>query len=167
MSKIVWNQNPLLSYVELDDTSRELIRAKMQLALLDDAVYDVLAHNSAVSLDKLQHAAEYEPSNADLKEVESHLRDSHGGDCTGWSISCIKCYYEAMLNTTTISCIGFYELSLIASLYGAVSKIDDVIRLLSKPLETENPPDLTQIIMAEKQARAAAWLRLYKKEHKF
>lgn len=111
--KINWNQNPLLTTVELDDHDKEKLKLKRTIEHILDEIGSVIFSKNSDQKDdhsRLEKLYDYEVSDDYIKEYENYLQESHCGDCTCVPMSCVKCYVEDLMDISTIKGCGKHSL---------------------------------------------------------
>lgn len=188
--KINWKENPLETTVDLDDNDRQ----RLVLFLQNEAYVEILC-DLTLTLEKdirqdsslpthdeiLKRTAKWrqicdmDETHPDVKMLESELQYSHGGDCTCWAASCMKCMAEYALGINTIKGLGQHEASNIMGVFQKYKSIDDAISYLTTDKEYVKPDNWPDSVGYEvhiprwdaERVRALEWLRNYKKEHNF
>lgn len=189
--KIIWNQNPFLTKVEIDERDKHMIL----LAYQNEEFSNILCHL------KLDLFGEFDrPALTDLEEIKrrvakwgdicntdidsevvqeyiSYLDDEHCGDCTCVPASCVRCWVEDMLGINTIKGLGKHSAYKVQGAFGkdGSKTIDEAIAVLEKKPEykkSDSWPDSVgydvHIPRWEKEREAALnWLKAYKEEHGF
>lgn len=121
--KIIYNENPLRTVVELDEHDRQILWLKVKVKELEDKLFSV-----HYSLDKewmngehfsverarkeadpdyyLQEEDEKTPLDKRVDQLVEHyiqeLVGSHCGDCTCVAMSCSKCHAEKIIGVDTL-----------------------------------------------------------------
>lgn len=122
LMKIIYNENPLKTVVELDAHDKEVFWLKIKIEELQDRLFDVHFHLEADSshfdLDQARKAADpeaYIQEDDDKKLTldtrvdmlfESFIKEllgEHCGDCVCQPCSCLKCHAESILGVETLS----------------------------------------------------------------
>jgi hypothetical protein len=189
--KINWNENPLNSTVEIDDSDREKILLYIQNESYSDILCDLnlwlnreIRKEDEPTIEKIQEKirpwgeiCNMDISHEEVKAYEEYLQMSHGGDCTCWPMTCVKCLAEDALGISTIKGLGKHSASKIMGAFGENGTIDQAIeRLEQKPSyqKTEAWKSFTQedyekhIPRWENEREAAIkWLKAYKEKHGF
>jgi len=118
--KIIWNENPLATVVQLDDSDRQTLKAKLKA---DEPDIDDLDEQAAM--------------------YEAELARSHGGDCTCFPVSCPKCYAEGLLGVDTIAGLDKHEGAAIAyafhPLEGGAPNLAEVLESLRNHNPVKGP----------------------------
>lgn len=121
--KIIWNQNPLKTVIELEPLEIELLRHKLMIEEMEWAICGGWMHLDAddkdwydpvKARDELKH--EYWHSDkykARIQEMLDYyvaeLKGIHSGDCTCVPCSCDKCHAEGLLGLNTTKGLGNHE----------------------------------------------------------
>lgn len=179
--KILWNQNPLISDIEVDETDIEKMEDTLWNENISHRVYAVLrdkfdAPNDTAlekSLENLKIAYNMIP---DVLYYVSELKSLHIGDCTCVPASCGKCYAESLLGVSTISLFGKHELYKIQEGFSRYKTIDEVIDYLKNHYNPQKSSGWAKysdevynsykIKWIAEAKTAAAKLELYKERHK-
>lgn len=110
--KIIYNQNPLKSVVELDENDKKLFWHKIKIEELvelistadfyleDGDFFDLNAARSELSFSRV--FAIDEEVNKMMECYIEALQGEHIGDCTCFAAGCVKCHAEGLLGITTI-----------------------------------------------------------------
>jgi hypothetical protein len=137
--KILWNQNPLATVVELDDHDKNLLWHRVKIARLESAIceaycnldpkYQEWCKTALKDKDFIAEARrnlDYayicgdESHNGKLfdayvseltDEYVAELSSLHYGDCTCVACSCMKCQAELLVDVATIPGLGKHEAS--------------------------------------------------------
>ncbi len=185
--KINWNPNPLLTTIELDNRDREHILLYIQTKLYEDILCDLdlrlkgeLGQKTPLTLDEIRskvsgwgRICNMYIDREEVKSYEVYLQTSHGGDCTCFPCSCMKCHAEEALGISTIQGLGKHSAHKIMGAFSENRTIDEAITYLEqKPsyVKPDNwPTDYEKYIPRWKSEREAAikWLKTYKQEHGF
>lgn len=145
--KIIYDQNPLKSRVELSDHDLSAMRNKLKLEEIYNYIFD--SYYKATDLDKVKSAledlinSEEDPDSKINKRVEQlmsyyvaelTLGYTHSGDCTKVSCSCTKCAAEDALGIDTVEglkCLHYISSAFIKN----DTTIDEAIENLTKSAE--------------------------------
>lgn len=189
--KIHWNENPLKTTVELDDTDREKILIYIQKEMYEDILCDLDAWiNEEIGKDistplkqvqeKIQIWNEICDMNIDHEKVkvyEKYLKFGHGGDCTCTPCTCVQCLAEEALGINTIKGLSSPSAYMIMNAFGDDKTINEAIEKLSKKPSYEKYEiwkNYTQeeyekyILRWESERKEALkWLKDYKEKHDF
>ena len=190
--KIHWNENPLKTTVELDDSDREKILLYIQNEYYTDILCEVdlwlkreIKKDDEPTLEKVHEKirgwgeiCNMDIDHEEVKAYEDYLQMSHGGDCTCWPMACVKCHAEDALGISTIEGLGKHSAHKIMGSFGENGTIDEAInRLETKPEYVYKPEswinfsqkDYEKLIPILESARKAAlkWLKAYKEKHGF
>jgi hypothetical protein len=144
--RIIYEQHPLKSKVELTEADLVSMRAKLKLEEVYNAIFD--AYYKADDLAKVKESledlinSEEDPESKINKRVEqlmSYYVDElvlgyeHSGDCTKVCCSCTKCAAEDSLGINTLA--GLKGLHYITGAFGKDTTLDEAIESLSKEAE--------------------------------
>lgn len=130
--RIIYNKNPLLTLVELDDNDKKEFWYKIKIKEMEDLLFG--AYNFIES-DKYQNKVKQylDPSYYMSEEGKSKLDErcdellecfltdlmgAHSGDCTCVPASCIKCHAESILGINTIVGLNKYSANKISAAFG-------------------------------------------------
>jgi len=136
LGKIIWNENPLKSVVELTDLGKHYLKLKVIIQEQEEWMgqgHYVLSKGD-LTLDKAKDTAKI----LDLEFVERRveyvlgwhlnaLGGGHCGDCTCLPASCPKCHVERLLGISTTKGLSKYAGSAISREFAEHSNIDEVI----------------------------------------
>ena len=116
--KITYHQNPLWTTVELDDHEKKELWYKIKIAEMEDLAFGAYFHlnEGDKHYDPKEARKELDPeywctdekSKLDERVDTLHaaylneLMTSHGGDCTCFACSCMKCQSESIVGIDTI-----------------------------------------------------------------
>ena len=188
--KIIWNQNPLCTVVELNDNDREVLVRYVQNEYYSDILANIemgISDGKITSLDEVyMQAKKWEEIcnlNADcemVKTFEEELKNEHIGDCTCVPCSCLKCHAEYAIGVNTLKGLGNHEASAIQSAFGDSNEktLEEAIEFLQKEIRYEDRhpswekysrEDYEKHIPHWEQQRrnALEWMIKYKLEHGF
>lgn len=190
--KIHWNQNPLKTTVELDNTDRKQILTYIQKEAYQDILCDLdlwiageIDVNNKLTLEKVQQRIqEWEEicnmsiDHDEVKQYEEYLQTSHVGDCTFFSMTCSKCLAEEALGIDTIQGLDKHSGYIFLHMFGEDNTIDHVIEQLSREKAYEKKPESWKNFSDEEYEKhiphweaerkvALEWLKQYKEEHGF
>lgn len=187
--KINWNENPLKSTIEVDQSDRERILLYIQneyyldlLCHLDLWLHGDIQNDDEPTIEKIQEQistwARVCNIGTDDQEVEEYVEDlqsQHAGDCTCLPIGCMKCRAEEALGFSTIAGLGEHSARKIQALFERYETINEVLEELRKPYSYERPENWPKSIDYEKhiprweaeRVHAAEWLTQYKRLHGF
>jgi len=189
--KIHWNENPLRSTVEIDDSDKEQILLYIQneyymdiLCELDLWLEQKIKKDDEPTLEKVHEKirgwgeiCNMTVDHEEVKAYEDYLQMSHGGDCTCFPGACVKCHAEDALGISTIEGLGKHSAHKIMGSFGENGTIDEAITILEqKPSyeKTEVWKGFTQeeyekhIPRWESEREVALkWLKAYKEKHGF
>lgn len=149
--KIIWNENPLLTRVEMDDEDRRRLRAAVGAYLNK---YDDI--RDAKEGDRFTGYA--------IKALEE---EEHCGDCTCVPASCEKCFAEEMLSIDTIKGCGKHQLYKIRDAFkDGVGITDAIARLEAYEPKAEWEGWEAHVPRWKAEAKdALKWLCAYRDEH--
>lgn len=179
--KIIYNQNPLASTIELNDYEYEILRLKIKIDMLENKMveanmylnehrFDLEAAKQTVDLHFLDEPSSF---NAELERTFTYLKDEltgvHSGDCTCFPCSCCKCAVEDMLEIDTLDKAGKHVLNKVNHVFDqpGVLTCDDAITWLESH-EVEIPEaKMLPYFEGWKQTRlkAIAYLKNYSLTH--
>jgi hypothetical protein len=187
--KINWSQNPLHTKVELDESDRERILLYLQNELHTDLLCDLnmrlegkLGQKVPITVDEIRakvsgwgNICDMTIEHEDVKAYEGYLQESHGGDCTCWAASCMKCHAEGALGINTIKGLGKHSANKIMGAFSGGKTIDEAITTLEQKPSYEKPKDWPDVVGYEKhiprweaeREAAIKWLKIYKEDHGF
>jgi hypothetical protein len=190
--KIIWNQNPLKTVIEIDDRDKERILLFIQneeyidiLCGLDNAMNGRYSKQEPLTdlekirtkVEKWKEIYDMDIDDEEIQTIERDLKDSHGGDCTCWPASCVKCYTESALGIDTLKGLGKHEAHAIMGAFGENGTIDEALDRLSKPFERVKSEAWAKFSQEDyekhiprweaERERALIWLKKYKEEHGF
>lgn len=192
--KIIWNQNPLMSAVEVDEQDKRTLLLAIQneeyveiLCSLDMWMDGKIKKDTPPTIEDIKgqvskwgEICNMDIDHEDVQRMVDYLQSSHGGDCTCWPATCPKCMAESYLGIDTIKGLGKHEASNIMSAFGKDGDrtIDEAIDALKIPYKYENRHKAWDKYPREEyekhiprweaeRARAIEWLEKYKQEHGF
>lgn len=136
LGRIIWNENPLKSVVELTDLGKHYLKLKViiqeQKEWMGQGHY-VLSKED-LTLEKAKDTARILDQEFIERRVKdlmtwylSELSSSHCGDCTCVPASCSKCEVEGLLGLSTTKGLSKYAGNAINREFQKYSNIDDVI----------------------------------------
>lgn len=182
--KILYQQNPLDTIIELDDTDAEILRFKLIIEDLKDRIY--IAHEmiDGENPDIMNALKELDSNNFEDETLQDiakrkiswmidELKKSHNGDCICVPMSCAKCYAESLLGIHTLKGLGKHQARHINNQFQKNNNIDEVINSLENyqhPVKEifflDDPSVFEKLcIRWTKEAKEAAeWLKVYKHE---
>ncbi len=168
--KIAYNENPMMTTVELDEQETEVLWLKVKIDQLSWRIHG--AHFYLTEREKYNHfdldraRQECDPdylyndeggkenSKIDQRvdmiteEYIDCLKQSHCGDCTCVAMSCDKCSAEVLLGIHTTKGLGSHQAVKIHSAFGEYMKpwkrkrnIHEVVEYLENYDAAEDPPD--------------------------
>lgn len=150
--RIIYNKNPCLSSIILDDVEKELFVEKFKveyfLTNLHHLNYLLDKKDDKIqALKDLNNVMEsYYNTNVD-EEAKTYFTDLekgvHVGDCTCVPCTCTKCYAEDILGVSTIEGLGKHHLYKIDNYFSKNpdNTIDDAITYLTKYYDSGPVPD--------------------------
>jgi len=173
--KILWNQNPLATVIELDDADKRLLRLRIEVADLRERIgmahFDLNPpdrewHNKHVKERTLEEAVDAALKVLDLEYVTDEKLDEwladyvkdlageHSGDCTCVACSCSKCRAEDLVGVNTTKGLGKHPGSHVSGAFkpkdGRVPSLQEAIEHLREPkfvnTWTHRPEDFDQYI---------------------
>lgn len=176
LGRIIWNENPLNSVLELTDLGKHYLKLKIiiqeQEELMGRGHYvlskDDLTLNEAKDIVPILNPEFVE------RRVETlmiwylnALSSSHCGDCTCIPASCIKCNVEGLLSLSTIKGLSKYAGNAINREFNNHSNIDEVIVALRDYVPYAEWNGWEEHIPRWKQQSTDAhnWLLNYKNNH--
>lgn len=187
---IIWNQNPLLTKIILDNKDKEILKLKVRISLLEDVlsaaeylkeknVYDRiecpnLDMNGKTYLELAKDGLLISNKNFDedveyfykmyLDELES---GAHMGDCTAFPGTCIKCVAEDHLGINTISGISKRGAQYILNAFRENDTIEDLIVKLEETISyyKDDEKSTEYVLNWTKQLETALeWIKEYIKK---
>jgi hypothetical protein len=178
----------LYSQVELDEHDKKILRLKLQVQDLEEAIftidfslneeekpyYDIKRARDEANWYCQMLDEDREQRYLDLVDSNiEYLRDKHMGDCTCIPRSCAKCHAEGLMNIDTIPGLKKHEANFIDGAFGRENNktIEEAIAYLEnyKPIKTavwDKDLDAYERNVerwTEEAARACEWLKNYKK----
>lgn len=141
--KIIYNKNPLLTVVELDENEKKEFWYKIKIKEMEELLFS--AHHFIEDPKHQDSAKKYlEPSYYMSEDGKSQLDERcdellaifladlggiHSGDCTCVPASCTKCYAESILGIDTIKGLSKYSANKINTAFGKDNEksIDEVL----------------------------------------
>lgn len=185
--KIIWNPNPLCTTVDVDDVDRErmcmFLQNEAYTNLLCDITFELenkdkppLSHEEILRrASKWRKICDMDETHSEIQALVTELQYSHGGDCTCWAASCMKCFAETALGINTIKGLGKHEASKIMDVFEHGATIDDALAALDADKDYIKPDTWPASVGWEEyiprweaeRVRAHAWLLNYKEEHNF
>lgn len=183
--KITYNQNPLLTTIELNDHEKQILWYKIKIEQMENklfSTYFYLKDGKYFDLQRAQQEVEPEyycindKSSLDKRTDEllqyylDALIDTHIGDCTCVACSCDKCHAEDLIGINTLLGLEQHCASKINNAFGKDNKktIEEALHYLKQDnLVTENSSGYEQSIEKGKEEKNLAyeWLFKYKEEH--
>lgn len=159
--KILWNENPLQTVIELDDNEKHEFRLKVYLKEIEQTVYQALwrldkekayysPEKAAAHLNSLYDSDDSinfdtKPLESDYELYLSDLSGFHGGDCTCVPCSCMKCNAEYILGVSTIVGLGKHEGAKLQAFFDYTNKdnktLDDAIAYFKDYKVPREKPD--------------------------
>jgi hypothetical protein len=175
--KIIYNQNPLKTVIELTEEEKKAFWLKIKIEELIEIIATIEFHLNENNLEEakkssdLKYLLDQEDGidklvNVMYERYLSALQDVHIGDCTYVACSCMKCHAEHILNISTIKDLpGSYAYH-IENAFIKNNNIDDAIEYLKnyQPIIKEGWEEYEE--RWELQAKnALKWLLEYKNKH--
>lgn len=188
---IIWNPNPFLTKVEIDDRDKQMILLAYQneeyseilcglnMELKGEYGRPALTDLEVVKkeIDKWGAICNMEVDSEQIQCYISYLNTEHMGDCTCVPASCIRCQVEDMLGINTIKGLGKHQANKVQSAFGKDGNktIDDAIASLEETPSYKKPdtwPDSVGYDVhiprwESERVSALKWLKAYKEEHGF
>lgn len=136
--KILWNENPMRSSVELNDDDKKLLKAKIMIEILTEFCYDIkFGSEDQASLERQERTIKA-IKNFDVEQKEKRadehyeyaiaaLSSTHCGDCTCVAASCEKCWAEDLLGINTIEGLSQHAGRYILGGFSNDRSIDEVL----------------------------------------
>lgn len=132
---IVWNPNPLMTQIFLNDHEKEILKLKIRIFEMEMALYDVEFYlntppfkDSSIGIENAQRVCSvdyWDPPDGSpegtLSKADERVnylfdqciidleRHSHAGDCTCVPCSCMKCFAEDLIGVSTIKDFSKYD----------------------------------------------------------
>lgn len=192
--KIIWNQNPLRTVVELDEHEKEVLWYKVKIQEMEELLYTAHFHLTPdygyFNAAKVQQACdpsyfisdEYnkdKPSLINQTVDERHktyldaLQGSHDGDCICHACSCIKCHAEQLLGVDTILGLRKHQAAAIHQACGGWKEQIPIEQAIKTLEEYDAHKRIPQWKGEQKwydkwnldHKQAAEWLKMYKNTH--
>lgn len=184
--KITYNENPLCTTVELDESEKKELWYKIKIEYLEDRLWDVhyfLKNDKHEEAKELVNPEKYftdEESSVDkqvnetMKWVLEELQSYHCGDCTCVPCSCGKCYAEGKLDIHTTKGLGKHEAHYIVGAFKDDRNLNEAIEYLENYSFDIIPESWKKYVDAYKESiprwskekkNALEWLKEYKKQH--
>lgn len=181
--KIIYNQNPLNTVVELDDHEKKELWYKIKIDELEEKIQISKFHLTNDKYYNLEEAKSYlEIENIDKRCDQlllcyiEELAAPHCGDCVCFPCACAKCYAESLLGIDTIKGLSKHSANKIEVAFAKNTKdIDSVIEYLNnyEPILEYNPKIWISKENYEKHIprwkgeakQAAEWLLNYKQTY--
>ena len=192
---ILWNSNPFLTKIELDDKDKKMLLLAYQneeyvniLCELDMHLDGKFTKRTPLDLDgvskqvkKWTHIHELDIESEEIQDIISYLNYIHMGDCTCVPCSCARCYAEELLDINTLPGLGKHMAHAINSAFfrkDSTRTIDEAIEYLKTPYEYKDRHECYKDYSEEKympltvrwnkdREAAASWLMRYKEDHGF
>lgn len=181
--KITYNENPLRSTVELDETDQTIFRLKIKVEELQDCLGSVqMSLEDGEYLDRAKKMAysfeDFEESGVFDKRIDKlfnwyveSLRDTHCGDCTCVPASCIKCRAEDILGINTLgSSPGKHSLRYIDSAFGKNNEktlLEAIEYLKNYKVDALKPESWTRSTQEEYESYIPGWEDSAKKAYEY
>lgn len=140
--KIIFNQNPLKSIVELTQFEKKELWYKVMVERVTELLFSVNFHLSDhyFDLERAKHLSnpDYYISDEGKSELEKsvdqlaegyidELSKQHCGDCICVACSCMKCHAEGLLGINTIKGLGKHEANHIVKAFNDGRGIDQAL----------------------------------------
>lgn len=128
---IIWNENPLLSHVELCELGRRFLATAIDLDNFESALSEIqfdLEDGKVVDPKRVKELNRYKGED-EVDRYEKYLSEPHMGDCTCFCTTCMKCYTEGLLEVSTISDFSPYSLNNYEYWFAENRSIDEAITL--------------------------------------
>lgn len=163
--KIIYNENPLRTVVELDEHDRQIFWLKIKLEEQENLLFTVhfnLTRNESFSGDSIDLDVAKKSANPDYymsekdgektpldKRVDmlfetyvQELAGWHSGDCTCVACSCMKCHAENILGIDTLKPFpGKHELAKIESAFAQGRSIAEALIYLKEHKYSREKPE--------------------------
>ena len=150
--KIIYNKNPCLSSIVLDDVEKELFVEKFKVDHITFSLHRLKyilekKEDNETVLKELNRIMQYYYDEKLDKEAKSYLSEFengvHVGDCTCVPCTCSKCYAENILGISTIEGLGKHHLYKIDNYFmkNKEASIDDAITYLTNYYDSGPVPD--------------------------
>ena len=192
--RLIWNENPLNTVVELDEHDTEVLRLKITIDQMRWRLLGAHFHllERRLDLDRarqecdsdyfyneeggLENSPLEQRVDMILEEYVKCLKLPHVGDCTCVACSCDKCHAEDLLGIHTTRGLGKHEASKIQSAFGEKYKpwkrtrnINEAIEYLENYDAAKTPPDWEgwepHVDRWNTEAKnACKWLKKYRNE---
>lgn len=193
--KIIYNENPLRTVVELDENDRQIFWLKLKVEELQNKLFDVhfsLTEDEYFNIDRARKDADpnvyiqeddQEKTLIDkrvdvlLDHYVKELQDVHSGDCTCVPASCMKCRAESILGIDTLKPFpGKHELAKISAAFLPGRSLTDVLTYLKDYKIPREKPESWKNFTQEyyetllprwekEQVRAYEYLKNYVTDH--
>ena len=178
--KILWNQNPLITSFELDDSDKQRMliahQSREYVSLLCSIEYAFTKLFKDAEAPPLQIPDNLKEKLKGWREIcnmtiesdylpgwieELETGQYHLGDCTCQACSCDKCYAETLLGVDTVLGCGQHELSKIGGAFGyekdVVVTIDEALEKLNKPVDKIKPDSWTKFSQVYYESHIPRW----------
>jgi hypothetical protein len=181
--KIIYNENPLRTTVELDETDQTIFRLKIKVEELQDRLGSVqMSLEDGEYLDRAKKMAysfeDFEENGVLNKRIDKlfnwyveALKDTHCGDCTCAPASCIKCRAEEILGINTLEPYpGKHELSYIDSAFGKNNKktlLEAIEYLKNYKVDLVKPESWVRSTQEEYESYIPGWEASAKKAYEY
>lgn len=174
LGKIIWNQNPLKSVIELTELGKVYLRLKLKIDHMEDCVVSVIHEASEPDTDigKLRASVDSELNLDKFEHLTNHtfgwylnsLSNAHCGDCTCVPASCTKCHAEILLGICTTKGLGKHAANYLNGAFKIHDSIDNALEYLKHYDPTDVQEDLKKHIprWQEEARRAYEYLLAYK-----
>jgi hypothetical protein len=192
--RIIWNQNPLRTVVELDEQDKRLLLLSVQNERYANILCEInlwlsgkIDKNTPQTTEEVQkrinkweEVCNMDETHHEVQLLVEELQGSHGGDCVCWPCTCFKCLAEDHLGISTTKDLGKHEGSYIMGAFGKNGDrtIDEAI----ESLKTKHSYETRNLSWAKysreeyekhiprwesEKKNALEWLQKYKEEHGF
>lgn len=175
--KIIYNENPLRTSVELDEHDRQVFWLKLKIEELQNSLFEVhfnLGEDNHFNLERARYASDPEKyiqeDNQEKvyldKRVDSlfetyveELMGTHSGDCTCVPCSCMKCCAEEILGIDTLKPFpGKHELAKIDAAFSKDrSLVEALAHLKDHKISREKPESWTHTSQESYESHIPRW----------
>ena len=177
--KIIYNENPLLSFVVVDDDVRKIMEYAIQIEDLQELAGDILwgkEQDTPTIKARLEENAFKDIPKDQVDMYCEFLSDIHMGDCILAACSCFKCRAEDLLGISTTEGFNSNDMHYINNAFSKDRTISEAIDYLESynpepaPKSWEGKEEMwkewkPKWIVSAKEA--AIKLRTYKEKHGF
>lgn len=171
--KIIYNENPLKTVVELDNQDRQILKLEIEKDFLQEMICGAHYHLERNEYDKAKDEIDwdywfvdksddgqsnYEKTiNQRFDACVDALKDTHIGDCTAFPSTCIKCLAEYYLVIRTIDRLSKHDAYKLFYLFEKHQHINEAL----KCLETELDETLSNDNQRKSREYLLEWLQKY------